>query len=118
MPAVGLGLLLLVTLSLVRAGDPSANLPANCGSLGSQDAALLAAPWANREASLQAHGRLPPACLQALVRQCLQASEARFLDGGSAALCSVRYEALLRHGFEGDFEALMAWWRRQRETAR
>ncbi|MFD0667129.1 hypothetical protein ACT80S_05390 [Ramlibacter sp. MAHUQ-53] len=67
-------------------------------------------PWSAREAAIAAYARVPPACLRSLVRACSEAAAASFLDGGTAAVCSVRYEALLRHGFGGDFRALLAWW--------
>jgi hypothetical protein len=75
----------------------------------------LALPWNDREGSLERHGDLPLACLRALVRQCDREANQRFLDASLAYLCSVRYEALLHHGFGGDFQALVAWWR-QREA--
>lgn len=75
---------------------------------------LPVSPWSGREAAIASQGALPPTCLQALVRECADAAQENFLDGGTAAACSVRYEALLRHGFGGDFEALLAWWRQQR----
>lgn len=75
-------------------------------------AADATSPWPDREASIRRHGHLPDACLKGMVRQCADAAENGLLDGDSAAICSVRYEALLRHGFRGDFEALLAWWQR------
>lgn len=39
----------------------------------------------------------------------------QILDLGSAAICSIGYEALLKRGFNGDFQALIGWWRRQRD---
>lgn len=67
-------------------------------------------PWADREASIRQQEQLPDACLKSLVRQCDADAEAGFLDAGNAAICSVRYEALLRHGFRGDFPSLLRWW--------
>ncbi len=66
--------------------------------------------WSDREASIRQQEQMPDACLKSLVRQCDADAEAGFLDAGSAAICSVRYEALLRHGFRGDFPALLRWW--------
>lgn len=83
--------------------------PAPCGS-----SPAVVSGWTGREEGIARHGQLPVACLQALVRECSEAAQETFLDGASAALCSIRYEALLRHGFGGDFEALLAWWRRRR----
>ena len=66
--------------------------------------------WSDREASIRLQEQLPDACLKRLVRQCDADAEAGLMDAGSAAVCSVRYEALLRHGFRGDFRALLQWW--------
>ncbi len=67
--------------------------------------------WSDREASIRLQEQLPDACLKRLVRQCDTDAEAGLMDAGNAAVCSVRYEALLRHGFRGDFPALLRWWR-------
>ncbi len=70
--------------------------------------------WADREEVIRQHGELPASCLKALLRECTQASEQAMLDGDQAITCSIRYEALLRHGFGGNFDALLAWWRAER----
>ncbi len=64
----------------------------------------------DREAGIHAQTLLPDACLKSLVRQCEVDAEGGFLDGASAATCSLRYEALLRHGFRGDFHSFLRWW--------
>lgn len=66
--------------------------------------------WSDREASLRTQEHLPEACLKRLVRQCDADAESGFLDGSSAATCSLRYEALLRQGFRGDFNSFLRWW--------
>ncbi len=66
--------------------------------------------WSDREDSLRTQQQLPETCLKRLVRQCDADADAGFLDGGSAATCSLRYEALLRRGFHGDFSAFLRWW--------
>jgi hypothetical protein len=75
-------------------------------------------PLADRQDLLAEYERLPAGCLQATFRQCTEASERTLLDLGSAAMCSIGYEALLRKHFGGDFHALMAWWRDDRPQAR
>ena len=65
---------------------------------------------ADREDSLRAQKHLPDACLKSLVRQCDVDAESGFLDGARAAACSLRYEALLQHGFQGDFRSFLRWW--------
>ena len=66
--------------------------------------------WSDRESSIREQERLPEACLKSLVRQCDAEAEAGFMDGGNAATCSLRYEALLRYGFRGNFTDLLRWW--------
>lgn len=71
-------------------------------------------PLANREEALSRYQALPAGCLKTMFLACTRAANAQLLDLGSAAACSIGYEALLRSGFAGDFHALMAWWRVQR----
>jgi hypothetical protein len=74
-------------------------------------AAIPAVGWlSDRETSIRSHRELSEVCLKNLVRQCEVEAEAGFLDVGSAATCSLRYEALLRLGFRGDFDAFLRWW--------
>jgi hypothetical protein len=58
--------------------------------------------------------QLPLPCLKAIFVQCSDAASEQVLDFGSAAACSIGYEALLKRGFSGDFQSLLAWWRTQR----
>ncbi len=101
--------LCVLTLLAAPAGIAWAAEPAGCEGLPE-----VRDPWRGREAAIAAHAQVPPACLRALVRTCNEAAAEAFLDAGSAAVCSIRYEALLRHGFGGDFSALLAWWRQGR----
>jgi hypothetical protein len=55
--------------------------------------------------------RLPVAELKAHYLQCERAASRVVLDAGTAANCSLVYEALLQRAFDGDFAALLAWWR-------
>lgn len=71
-------------------------------------------PLADRQGTLAQFERLPQPCLKELFRQCTDAAGDTLLDLGSAAACSIGYEALLRQGFGGNFQALMAWWRSER----
>jgi hypothetical protein len=43
---------------------------------------------------------------------CEEEATQRVLDAGTAARCSLTYEALLRDAFGGRFEDLRAWWQR------
>ena len=99
----------------VRAGALFiALLPALAGSQSAPPVCAAGLPavggLSDREAGIQAQTRLSETCLKTLVRQCEIEAEAGFLDGGSAAICSVRYEALLRQSFRGDFHSLLRWW--------
>ena len=42
--------------------------------------------------------------------RCEQAASERLLGFADAASCSVIYEKLLKVGFDGDFNRLLAWW--------
>lgn len=68
----------------------------------------------DREAALSRYEQLPQYCLKALFMQCAAQANRQVLDFDNAATCSIGYEALLKRGFSGDFQALMAWWRTQR----
>jgi hypothetical protein len=94
-------------------------------------AAVLAAPLASAQSSLEAvavpaHGRsiaahlhdLPPARLEAFYLACSDAALAGRLGHGELAVCSMGYETLLQRRFGGDFTALLAWSRRQAAAAR
>ena len=70
-------------------------------------------PLADRAGLLAQYERVPHACLQALFAECNSASSQALLDFGSAATCSIAYEALLSQRFRGNFRELMAWWRTQ-----
>jgi hypothetical protein len=65
----------------------------------------------DRDGARSRYEQLPLHCLKAIFMQCADAASEQVLDFGSAAACSIGYEALLKRGFSGDFEALLAWWR-------
>ena len=73
-------------------------------------------PLADREAAMSVYERMPESCLKALFVGCSDAAGRQLLDMGSAAMCSMGYEALLKRGFGGDFHALLGWWRIQRSS--
>lgn len=70
-------------------------------------------PLQDRAGSLALYERLPRSCLQQLFGACQEAASRGLLDFGSAAACSLGYEALLREHFGGDFRELLAWWQAQ-----
>ena len=65
----------------------------------------------DRAAIISRYEQLPELCLKDMFLACSEAAGETLLDGGSAAACSLNYEALLRRSFGGDFNALMVWWR-------
>ena len=89
--------------------EATSAIPAACGELPGigQD------PLSNRAGILDEYKRLPQACLREIFSTCADAANQSLLDLGSAAVCSFGYEALLSQGFDGNFRALMAWWRTQ-----
>ena len=74
-------------------------------------------PLADRAGLLARYERLPQACLREIFSACSEASRSGLLDFGTAAACSLGYEALLSQAFGGSFQALMAWWRERRGEA-
>lgn len=97
----------VLVAALGMAGPVEAQAPtAECGADPPD-----VAPLADRAAALESFERLPESCLKALFVVCADAAGRQLLDMGSAAMCSISYEALLKRGFGGDFHALMGWWR-------
>jgi hypothetical protein len=74
-------------------------------------------PLADRAATQAHYEQLPPACLREIFTACTAAAGQTLLDLGSAAVCSFGYEAFLKQAFGGNFRALMAWWRSQKDEA-
>ncbi|MEJ7931922.1 hypothetical protein WG922_18265 [Ramlibacter sp. AN1015] len=74
-------------------------------------------PLLQRAAVIAHYASQPDACRKALFRECAAAARQDLLDVGSAVICSMRYEGLLRGSFRGDFDALMQWWRAQRTAS-
>ena len=75
-------------------------------------------PLMDRSGSLSAYEALPQDCLKHLFMACAAESNVTVLDFGRAVVCSLGHEALLRQGFNGDFDALISWWRSNRDTWR
>lgn len=98
--------------ALVLAGAGASGLPAPSCELPASEGD----PLADRAGLLARYEQLPPACLAEIFRACADAADRALLDFGSAASCSLGYEAWLSKGFGGDFGRLMAWWRGERST--
>ena len=60
--------------------------------------------------------RAAPADLQSAYLDCERQSEATLLDFGTAAHCSIIYEALKERVFGGDFRRLLKWWAQQKQA--
>ena len=65
----------------------------------------------DREETISSMQAMPEICLKTLVVVCGRSANEGLLDLGSAAMCSMGYEALLRKSFGGSFQAMLAWWR-------
>lgn len=55
--------------------------------------------------------------LKSVYLTCERAASSTLLDFATAAFCSRHSEELLRRGFAGDFNLLLAWWREAKEEA-
>jgi hypothetical protein len=75
-------------------------------------------PIAERERTIFSLQQMPESCLKSLFIECSHSAGEHILDFGSAAFCSMGYEALLSKAFGGDFHALLGWWRRERDQGR
>jgi hypothetical protein len=74
-------------------------------------------PLLHRQDRIAQYEGLGEHCLKRLAIECNAAASRQLLDAGSAFACSMGYEALLRRGFGGDFQAMLAWWRTRPEAA-
>jgi hypothetical protein len=98
---------LLAAAALFTLSHARADLAAPGCEIPTPESDLLA----DRAGMLARYQRLPTQCLQRIFRACAEEADRSFLDLGSAAICSLGYEALLKQEFGGSFPALLAWWR-------
>ena len=61
--------------------------------------------------------RLSETDLKALYLRCARESSQRRLSQDEAVLCSIAADVLKARSFGGDFDALLAWWRRHRDDS-
>jgi hypothetical protein len=106
-----LALRALLAAACLGAAVPAPALAANPGCV---IAVEEADPMRDRAGLLAQYERLPAHCLKAILHECGAVASRSLLDFGSAAMCSIGYEALLKQGFNGNFQALLAWWRSER----
>lgn len=59
--------------------------------------------------------RLSEAALKSLYLRCADESSRRVLSLHEAIECSIAADVLKERGFGGDFDAMLAWWRRHRD---
>lgn len=65
---------------------------------------------------LRAHSeRMSERDLEHLFLRCSRESSQRLMGFDEAAVCSTGFEALKKRKFDGDFNALLAWWRLHRD---
>lgn len=72
---------------------------------------------AQREQLVDRFMRLPAPELKAVYMRCDDEAIERGMAFADAYMCSLAYEVLLKQTFDGDFDALLAWWRTQRIAA-
>lgn len=75
---------------------------------------LLTAPC-RADPVLAAVSALPLERLKSTYLACDRASSQAMLDAATFSRCAMVGETLLRRGFDGDFERLIAWWRAEKE---
>lgn len=105
--------LLVATVVALAAPARAEIQSAGCDSADQQPISLT-----DRGAALAQFERMPQSCLRAIVRQCTAAAGDAMLDVATANACSFGYEALLKKGFGGDFQAMLAWWRGEQVASR
>src|SRR5262245_40863467 len=109
---------------------PSPLFARACGLVLGAAAAALALPavgttiddspirlLAERERIMEHMERLPEHKLKRAYLLCAHVAGQRMLDHSEAAVCSMTGEVLKKTSFDGDFDALLAWWREHRHTA-
>ena len=96
------------------------NLPAcSCVALGllfpaaaPAQTAAVAPPQSHEVAYLE---KLPDTTLKTMYLSCARVSSQRLLSLDEAIRCSTAADVLKRRSFGGDFDAMLAWWRRHRD---
>lgn len=86
-------------------------------SASGQEAMPALAWFGEREQMLAAMEAMPQPQLKAAFLRCDRASNQRMLDLGEAVPCAMAWDALLKREFGGNVDAMLAWWRAQRDDA-
>jgi len=90
-------------------------LAAASGMATAQDATPVIVVPGARERLLATFHAMPDAPLRAMFLRCASDSSVRMLGLDEAVPCAMAWDALLRRGFNGDVNALLAWWRAHRD---
>lgn len=106
----GLGCAALALLTAVQA-EPGPMPDGVPQPAGCQAPPYDGPPLLHRKERISQFEALGEPCLKQLMVECNAAANKQLLDPGSAFSCSIGYEALLKRGFGGDFQAMLAWWR-------
>jgi len=89
---------------------------AGVGPVAAQDAVMLGSLGSRQQISV-ALEQLSDAQLKQLFLRCDRDASQRLLGLDEAIPCGMALDSLLRRGFGGDFDALLAWWREQPRPA-
>ena len=92
-------------------------LPCAAVLVGFACSSSVPAQASEEQAASDARQRPSVAALKSEYLQCEQVSSQRRLSMHGAAYCSSVGEQLLRRGFDGDLNRLLAWWRAERATS-
>ena len=71
---------------------------------------------AGRDQLLAVYDRMPRAHMERMFMRCDTESSQSMLGLQEGVLCAMVWDALLKRGFDGDVQALLVWWRAQREA--
>lgn len=102
----------LAVLSLLVAAPPLA--------VAQDGAAATDGLFGPREQALAVVAGMTTKRLQDVYLRCADQSTERVLDVGEAVACGMVADTLMRRQFDGDLDAMLAWWRthRDRQAAR
>jgi hypothetical protein len=89
-----------------------------CGAALAEPANMSGIGLGQRDRMLMAFEQLPMSRLEGVFMACDQASSARMMGMDEGAQCAMAWDAMLRRRFQGDVEALLAWWRAERGRRR
>ena len=82
--------------------------------LGAHGPAFPRSTLPPREQWLASFDRMPEPALASLFLRCDREARVRVLDFADGVRCAMAWDALLKRVFDGDVNALIAWWRAHR----